>query len=206
MIDFFSNPFSLYTYFALGVLVLALIEIVLFFVGPSISNLLDINLDLDFSQDFDLNIFSLKGVPFLILIMFFTVGFCLSGYYLNNSFNIINSFNFYKELLFVILSCIFGIFTTLIFSKIWLQFIPEIQTFAVSKNDFISKVGKKLNGKLTTNNLIQVKILDKFNKTHYLNCFAASSLDNFSEQEQEVLIVKEKNGFYYVLPFISSTT
>ena len=92
-----------------------------------------------------------------------------------------------------------GLSSLVILSKIWLKFIPEVQNFSIDNEDFIGKKGQKLEGVMTHERPVQVKMIDKFNKTHYITCLSAVKEKTFSQDEQEVLIVRYNKGFYYAL-------
>ncbi len=210
---FFQPPYDIFTIFALFTMGLSLIEIVMFVFGASFTKLIgsdnhiEINDPLDFENDiselsfesdYQPNLFNLGEVPFLVILLSFSSFFSFLGF---GSHWLLSSMGINLSNIFVVpmVTAASSGFTYL-FTNWWKKTFPNSESYAVSEQSLIGKFGTINLGTANKDNPVEVAIYDEHNSKHYVMAKAASD-SHLYEGQKVILVHKEKDGFYLMLPF-----
>ena len=214
--NIFESPYDIYTIATGFVLALSFVEIMLFVFGSSLSKIfsnelivekdlifdksIDFNLEHNFEID-NLNLFNIGKVPFFLILVslagifgFTGIGSHILAKYLNISIN--NLFIFP----FSVLTSIIG---TYVITNIWSKLIPNYESYVIKQKELIGQVGNVVIGSGDISNLVEVSIIDKYNKNHFFMCRVL--LENIKvNKDDRVRIINYnlKNKEFEILPLM----
>lgn len=229
MQDLFSAPYGFFTTILLFVLVLAFIEIALFFIGSSSSAFfedgevdLDLDLDLDpnIEINFDLDVspgastffevdsssvlapesfFNIGKIPFFVILLTLGITFSLFGIFIHKFFA---SMGFNLSTFFSIpLSICFSSLATWGTTNLLSKILPGEENYAIEQSSFVGREAVVEDGEGTSSLGAMVSFVDEHGTTHRL--LGTVALDGISVHKGEKVVVLNKNsvkGGFYILP------
>ena len=122
------------------------------------------------------------------------IGSHILAKYLNISIN--NLFIFP----FSVLTSIIG---TYVITNIWSKLIPNYESYVIKQKELIGQVGTVVIGSGDISNLVEVSIIDKYNKNHFFMCRVL--LENIKvNKDDRVRIINYnlKNKEFEILPLM----
>lgn len=225
----FSAPYGVFTTILLFVLVLALIEIALFFIGSSTSSLFedgDVDVDVDFDLDpnleidFDLDVsdgastifeiennsvmapesfFNIGKIPFFVILLTLGITFSLFGIFLHK-FTSSMGIDL-SILLSVPLSVGFSSVATWGITNVLSKILPGEESYAIEQNSFLGREAVVEAGEGSSTLGAVVSFVDEYGTTHRL--LGTVALDGITVKKGEKVVILNKNnsgGGFYILP------
>lgn len=216
---FLQEPYLIFTISALFLIALAILEAISFFTtGASMDKLIDghesgvdgISKDIDFLQfskdglDIGIdgvNLFNIGKVPFVVILASLATWFSICGYSMHfiAERNSIALSNFLSVPISFAIASIGTYFTTNIIAKI----VKNHESSAVNIDDLMGEIGVVVINEGSSEKPVQIKVIDKFNKEHYL--MARVAVDGVVvKQNDEVILINQQNDYFVkVLPKLS---
>lgn len=199
-------PFSFALLLMLG---LGVIEIIGLFVGlSSLTHLPDIDLNSDIHLDSAahgldgfLNWLHIGRAPLLILLVFFLLGFGLSGVLLQQlSQTLLGTVT--HGALVAIPSVIIGLTQMNWGGRFVHRFLPKDETESVSSESFIGKTVTITVGEAHLNDPAEAKLSDAFGQIHYV-MVEPDDDSYYFKQGDTALIIRQQGAIYRVVPNIN---
>lgn len=189
-------PFSLALMLMFG---LGIIEIISLMLGASFASIDYPSLELDASQGF-INWLHIGRAPLLILLVFFLLGFGLSGILLQQlSLQLLGSFS--HAALVAIPSLILGLTHMNLGGRLVHKYLPKDETQAISKHSFIGQTVTITTGHAECGHPAEAKFQDQFGQTHYVMVEPDEADYSFNEGTT-ALIIRQEGSIYRVVPNI----
>ena len=136
-------------------------------------------------------------VPIIILLIVFLTSFAISGYALQ-----IFTQNLFGFLFPAFIAGIIAVFAALpctrVLGGLMHKYLPKDETYAVSSDSFIGRVANITLGTAAHENAAEAKLKDEHGKTHYIMVEPDNDKETF-DQSDELLIVRQENGKFFVI-------
>lgn len=163
----------------------------------------DVHLDIDASHGMDslLNWLHIGRAPLLILLVFFLLGFGLSGILLQQlSLQLLGTFS--HAALVAIPSLMIGLTHMNWGGRFVNRYLPKDETQSISREHFIGQTVTITVGESRINDPAEAKFTDSFGQVHYV--MVEPDDDSFYlKQGEQALIIRQEGSIYRVVPNIN---
>lgn len=138
-----------------------------------------------------------KGVPVLVLMIIFLTSFGLCGLFLQTAIKAIIGAPL-DSMIVTLPAFLFAIPSVRVFGGVVARVMPKDETTAVGLDSFVGKVATITLGTAKKNQPAQGKVKDEHGKIHYLMIEPDLAEEQFMQNEEVLLVRREKSTFYAI--------